>query len=241
MKSKIVLSTLEDSPVIENLIDDLKKHFKEQDGVIQRYKDKLDNFRTGELREDNRHFESQYYDELLNLKNKITEKLQDLLLKPPQHSRHNIKLNAFHKVADYEKSVFIMTKFPDGDDEAADCSLQKVIDAVSKSLKECGLYPRIALDNEYHPLLWDNVELYLLGCSRGVAIVEDRYKPELNPNVSMEWGWMRGMGKDVLYLVEKTFEHPRADWSGLIEHPFSWEKPEDDIDNAIKKCFPKVD
>lgn len=236
MNSKIIFSIPDDSLIIENFIDDLKKLFKEQDEVIQRWKDRLDNVNTRELRDNNKQFYSQYHDELNNLNTKIIEKLQDLLLKPPQHSRHINKLITFHQVADYEKSVFIITKFPEGRTEA-DCALQRVINAVSKSLKDCGFYPRIATDKEYHSLLWDNVELYLLGCSKGVAIVEDRYKPELNPNLAMEWGWMRGMGKDVLYLVEKTFEHPRADWSGLIEHHFSWEKPEGDIDNAIKKCF----
>jgi hypothetical protein len=38
-----------------------------------------------------------------------------------------------------------------------------------------------------HEQLWDNVELYLLGCRRGIAIVEDKYLPELNPNVAMDW------------------------------------------------------
>jgi hypothetical protein len=33
----------------------------------------------------------------------------------------------------------------------------------------------------------------------------------------MEWGWMRGMGRDVLYLVEKDFKKQRADRGGLID------------------------
>jgi hypothetical protein len=83
--------------------------------------------------------------------------------------------------------------------------------------------------------LWDNVELHLLGCSRGVAIVEDKYTKELNPNVAMEWGWMVGMGRRVLYLVEKSFKHARADWGGLIKEEFDWEKPADDIKQAVHK------
>ncbi len=89
-------------------------------------------------------------------------------------------------------------------------------------------------EEKYHELLWDNVELYLLGCSRGIAILEDQYKSELNPNVAMEWGWMRGMGKEVLCLVEKRFNHPRADWSGLIEDYFSWENPEETINPIVQ-------
>ena len=54
---------------------------------------------------------------------------------------------------------------------------------------------------------------------RRQAMVEDKYAPELNPNVAMEWGWMRGLGRRVLYLVEQTFTKKRADWSGSSRHP----------------------
>ncbi len=39
----------------------------------------------------------------------------------------------------------------------------------------------------------------------------------------MEWGWMRGMGKEVLYLVEDTFNQERADGDGLREARFPWD------------------
>jgi hypothetical protein len=85
--------------------------------------------------------------------------------------------------------------------------LEAVIQAARDAVQGCGYVSRVAKDIEYHGLLWDNVELFLLGCKRGIAILEDKFLPELNPNVAMEWGWMRGMG---LYLVEKDFKSPRA-------------------------------
>ena len=63
--------------------------------------------------------------------------------------------------------------------------------------------------------------------------MEDRYRAELNPNVAMEWGWMRGIGKPVLYLVEDEFTHARADFRGLIERRFSWDDPATGIGPAI--------
>ncbi len=164
----------------------------------------------------------------------IKEKLRELVCFPPHHSRHQSRLDGFHVKAKYEQSIFIMTKFPDGDTQL-DKQLTAVINAVSKAITECGFSARIASQSDLHPFIWDNVELYLLGCCKAVAIVEDRYKPELNPNVAMEWGWMRGMGRDVLFLVENKFNHHRADWAGLLEHRFSWEKPNAGIDLAIKK------
>jgi hypothetical protein len=127
------------------------------------------------------------------------QRLHELVRYPPFHDRHFSKLGLFHDNAgrSYEKSVFIMTKFPEGN-SPLDAQLRGVIDAVKAAVTACGHVPRLASDFTFHPLLWDNVELYLLGSSRGIAILESKYKPELNPNVAMEWGWMRGMGREIL-------------------------------------------
>ncbi len=160
--------------------------------------------------------------------------LREMVNFPPQHLRHSQVLPQFHTVASFEKSVFVMTKFPDAKNPAPiNAQLDSVIQAVRNSVNARGYVARLANDNAYHPILWDNVELYLLGCSRGIAIVEDKYLAELNPNVAMEWGWMRGIGRNVLYLVEKDFKKQRADWGGLIESQFDWANPEPDIKTAI--------
>jgi|GEM_PF-957775 hypothetical protein len=136
--------------------------------------------------------------------------------------------------ASFENSVFVMTKFP-GPGAPNSTELQAVIHSVKEAITECGCFPRIASEKDYHEWLWANVELYLLGCSSGIAIVEDRYRPELNPNVAMEWGWMRGMGRRVLFLREKSFHNDRADWSGLVTYDFDWMNPKLGVEAAIKK------
>ena len=161
-------------------------------------------------------------------------RLGDLVRYPPFHDRHFSKLPQFNGVAQpFEKSVFIMTKFPEGASQL-DTELETVIGTVRAAITECGHVPRLASDVQFHPLLWDNVELYLLGSSRAVAILESRYKPELNPNVAMEWGWMRGMGREILPLVEKDFDYIRADWGGLIDHRFEWDDPGQSVRDAVK-------
>jgi hypothetical protein len=161
--------------------------------------------------------------------------LREVVVFPPQHMRHEQLLDQFHNVAAFDKSVFVMTKFPDPKKPASvDAQLAAVIQAVRDAVHECGYVARVASDIQYHPILWDNVELYLLGCRRGIALVEDKYLPELNPNVAMEWGWMRGMGRNVLYLVEKGFKKERADWDGLIEHRFDWTEPGPDIKVGVE-------
>jgi hypothetical protein len=158
----------------------------------------------------------------------------EFLALPPQHVRYETKLGQFRQEASFEKSVFIMTKFPEGKTVKAR-ELSRVIKTVQESIAGAGFVPRIASERMYFADVWSNVELYLLGCRYGVAIVEARYKPELNPNVAMEWGWMRGLGKDVLFLVEKqAHKYIRADWSGLIRQEFSWSEPHKTIPAHVR-------
>ena len=164
-----------------------------------------------------------------------TRVLIDLATFPPHHAKHSQQLEEFKKAGGFEKSVFIMTKFPDPKKPApVDAQLDKVIRVVCDAVSACNFKPRLASEKHYYGDLWDNVELYLLGCCRGIAIVEEKYLPELNPNVAMEWGWMRGMGRSVLYLVEKDFKKYRADWGGLIESTFDWNRPEEDIPGHVQ-------
>lgn len=172
----------------------------------------------------------------------IARVLDEFTQFPPLYGRHAEKLTEFHKTGNFEKSVFIMTKFPDGKDPHADGELSRVIDATREAIRNCSFVPRVAdRKNRFHPGLWDNVELHLLGCKRGVAILEDRYRRELNPNVAMEWGWMRALGRDVLYLRESSFSQDRADISGLITDPFVWEQPEGGICQAISTWLGQAD
>lgn len=171
---------------------------------------------------------------------KMFDTLVRLVTFPPHHVKHQKQLMEFQKVAPFEKSLFIMTKFPNAKNPTPlDKELILVIDTVNDAITACGHFARIAFDKDYYPSLWDNVELHLLGCAKGIAIVESKYLPELNPNVAMEWGWMRGMGRNVLYLVEQSFDKQRANWSGLIEYSFDWNNPVQDIQTAIGKWLKK--
>jgi hypothetical protein len=90
------------------------------------------------------------------------------------------------------------------------------------------------------PRIWE----YRFGEARSRVVFSRRNParacgPELNPNVAMEWGWMRGMGRDVLYLVEQDFKRQRADWGGLIECAFDWANPGPDIKAGVKAWLKK--
>jgi hypothetical protein len=164
---------------------------------------------------------------------RLIQLLQRTVDFPPRHLRHFGLLDDFWRDGSYSQSVFIMSKFPDAS-YRKDEELRRVLDVVAAATQDAGFVPRIARGpNRYHETLWDNVELHLLACRQGIAIVEDCYRDELNPNVTMEWGWMRGMGKSVLFLVEEGFTNSRADVGGLIQDTFTWDSPEANIAGTV--------
>ncbi len=170
---------------------------------------------------------------------RIKRQLEEFAHFPHWHVRHAPFLEDFAKKGNFEDSVFIMTKYPDPKNPAVtDPQLKNVTDAVSAAVAAHKYVPRIASDKDYHAQLWDNVELHMLGCRRGIAIVQDKVKQELNPNVAIEWGWMLGLDRRVLYLVEKDFKQERADWKGMSKYEFDWANPAPDVDAAVKKFLP---
>jgi hypothetical protein len=175
-----------------------------------------------------------YQADIDSIYNEIDHIIRSIILFPPHHIKHFSLLDSFFQPATFERSVFVMTKFPDEGDARKDTGLNSVINTVLKTLESKGYVGRLARGNaQYHDSLWDNVELHLLACSRGVAIVEDKSKGELNPNVAMEWGFLKAFGRPVLYLEEVDFKHQRPDWHGLIRHHFKWDEPEEDIQSGV--------
>ena len=136
----------------------------------------------------------------LHEKNRI-DALSELVAFPPRfmayapliEKHRQLVDKAFQPGATCRGSVFIMTKYPDGADMQRDTELQAVIDTVKDAVSGCGFHPSMANAADLHPNLWENVEVHMLACSRGIAIVESKFRPDLNPNVAMEWGWMRAM------------------------------------------------
>ena len=118
--------------------------------------------------------------------------LQDLVQFPPHHLQYAALLEQFNEAipAPYSLRVFIMTKYPDGADAKLDTQLQTVINTVRDAVKAEGYHPQLAGEKAWHDNLWENVEFQMFACARGIAIVEDRFNPKLNPNVAI------GMGLD---------------------------------------------
>jgi hypothetical protein len=140
-----------------------------------------------------------------------------------------LKTKFYNQNETYEKSVFLMTKFPSITNPTADDHrLEQVITSVKNALKAQGYTARIARPPEpdYHPALWDKVEAFLFCCGSAVAIIENKVSSGFNSNVAMEWGWMRALDRPTLFLIEQSIPGRIADTGGLLEARFDWNVPD---------------
>jgi hypothetical protein len=121
-----------------------------------------------------------------------------------------------------DKVVFVMMKFPSGntrEDQILNLIYDKIKDTCSRyfGMKAVRADEFAAAGN-----IWDNAQVHALGSRFGIAIIENKYTNEFNPNVAMEAGYMAALGKEVLLLVEKTFPYNRADMAGRLQSQFTW-------------------
>lgn len=147
---------------------------------------------------------------------------------PDAHRRYREELDDFHRDAPYDKSVFVMMKFSDDTmgKEQREC-LTHIYLAIESELHRHGLTPRRADQKTYARTkqLWDNICIYMLGSKHGIAVLEDYVGKEFNPNVALEYGFMKGLGREVLLLKEQGFKHSRADIIGTISKNFQIDSP----------------
>lgn len=141
---------------------------------------------------------------------------------PPGYQHLASALLQFDKDYPYDKSVFVMMKFPDKATlNPQQCELlEDIWQELGRVLSVYGLTPRRADKNSYHDQMWENMCVYMLGCRYGIAILEDFAAAELNPNVALEYGFMKANNKNVVLLRDINFKHDRADIIGKIAKSF---------------------
>ncbi|AEL27156.1 hypothetical protein [Cyclobacterium marinum] len=138
---------------------------------------------------------------------------------------------------DYNKNVFIMTRFVPGNKLLEDLDSE-----VRRVLRANDLNPIRADDKMYlrDRNLWNNVCVYMNCCKYGIAILEDRIANEFNPNVALEYGYMRALNKPVLLLADTGFRNLRADIIGTLREQFDITDINGTIDKPILKWLKEL-
>jgi len=73
------------------------------------------------------------------------------------------------------------------------------------------------------------------GCDFGLAVFDRITEDDFNPNVSLEVGYMLGMGKDVLLLKDKTLKSLPTDLTGKLYKEFDTTDIESTMPQQIDK------
>jgi len=131
-------------------------------------------------------------------------------------------MRRFHEDIPFEKSVFVMMKFPDAQiNDMHRRLLNDIWRVISDTLGQRGLMARRADLSTYYDQLWENVCVHMFGSKYGMAILEDRVASELNPNVTLEYGFMKALNRTVGLFRADDFRHDRADLTGKLTKSFS--------------------
>lgn len=76
---------------------------------------------------------------------------------------------------------------------------------------------------------------YVYGCRFGIAVFECIEDEAFNPNVSLEVGYMTGIGKPVCYLKERTLRTLHTDLVGRLYKEFDLQSCEETVPQAVWK------
>ena len=116
-----------------------------------------------------------------------------------------------------ESNVFLMTRFRKAPYH------QAASDAISEAVGTFGLElvradnPNIHVDDS---LLWTKVQFCMEACHHGVALFETIDETDLNPDVSLELGYMMALERKYLVLKEERLRKLHSDLCGHLYKTF---------------------
>jgi len=143
---------------------------------------------------------------------------------PPELSESLAKFRVEHGG---RPTAFLMMKF------GRTPAHSRIVDSVAQALLNSGIAALRADEREYHAELYFNILTYMHGCAFGVAIFERLEGDEFNPNVSLEVGYMLGLGKRVCLLKDRTLKGLHADLVGKLYREFDPQNPERSIPDQL--------
>jgi len=117
---------------------------------------------------------------------------------------------------EFSKNVFIAMRFRPGK------QFLEIHEAVKSGLAKYGLKGLRSDDKTYPPDgdLWTNICVYMMGCKFGICVFEEIDEREFNPNVPLEYGFMRAMNRQVLLLKDLRMPKTPSDMTGKLYRNF---------------------
>jgi protein-tyrosine-phosphatase len=125
-------------------------------------------------------------------------------------------------------NVFLMMRFRDTKQH------QAIEQAISSILVDYSLKPLRTDFKHYQHELWANVQAYMDASNYGIAVFEQIDEADINPNVSLELGYMLGKNKNCLLLKEKRITKLQSDLVGHLYREFDSYNIEETVKTEVQ-------
>lgn len=155
---------------------------------------------------------AQYVNSTLQAQKKTQGKISDEAVASPEIATGLERFRADYPIG--AKTAFIIMQF------GSTKPYGEVVTCIRDTLKVRGVTALRADDKEYMDDLFANIKTYMHACDFGIAVLDRITEDDFNPNVSLEVGYMLGMGKDVLLLKDRTLRSLHSDLAGKLYKQF---------------------
>lgn len=180
-----------------------------------------------ELEEHIQKIVEQYVNTVLESQHKPDKKISQEAVSSPEIASGLEKFRVDYPIG--KKTAFIIMQFKDTKPHRA------IIKNIKDNLEKFGIVALRADDKEYMDDLFLNIKTYMHACDFGIAVLERITEDDFNPNVSLEIGYMFGMGKNVLLLKDRTLKSLHTDLAGKLYKEFDTTNIEDTLPAQIEK------
>ncbi|MCA1716937.1 MAG: hypothetical protein LC781_08850 [Actinobacteria bacterium] len=127
-----------------------------------------------------------------------------------------------------DQNVFLMMRFKTGE------QYEEITETLRREMGKYGLHVIRADDKDYTGDLWENVCLYMLGSTYGVAIFEEIDEREFNPNIALELGFMLTLNKRCLILKDQRMPKMPTDIVGKLYKEFDTYNIETSVTRSVE-------
>ncbi|MBS4034086.1 MAG: hypothetical protein KGZ85_06450 [Ignavibacterium sp.] len=128
-----------------------------------------------------------------------------------------------------QKTAFIIMRFENTK------VYNQILECIKTTLAKHDITALRADDKQYLDDLFPNIKVFMHGCNFGIALIDRIADENFNPNVSLEVGYMLGLGKDVLLLKDKTLKSLQTDLTGKLYKEFDTTDVETSLPQQINK------
>lgn len=169
----------------------------------------------------------QYVNTVLQAQQKPEKTISDQAITTPEIASG---LEKFRKdFPDGSRTAFIIMQF------GSTKLHQDIVSTIKEVLSRHGITGLRSDDKEYMDDLFPNVKVYMHACDFGIAVFDRITEEDFNPNVTLEVGYMLGMGKDVLLLKDRTLKSLSTDLTGKLYKEFETTDIKNTLPQRIEK------